>query len=370
MLRLVLILGFLFLGRTGFAQLVENYDQEWVNSDKQSLVSREVQKQLSVNLETFPESFLRFEVPGNSTLFIEGKLWRLFQKDTVFQVPVYKLKEEFEKETIQLTVINDRISLGGVSLSVSKVLDQEMTVGFTAKAGDTPENRRVIAQPIKDFYFTSLLIILFLLAIYRLAYPYLLGVLLQPLAVINAEDFSESGSLQKFFSFDILFYLLIVGMMISQSAVTSILIFRPEWLKGWLGWDFASFMMIWLAGSFGMLILTILKFIGIRIISYLFDLGKSEFAHFFYLLRLIVIGFSAVILIGCYFMVNNFSVISSVFGSLMSLFFWFYVLGVFGLFLIMMNRLSFKKYHLFTYLCIAEIVPFLILSKWIMVLGQ
>jgi hypothetical protein len=36
----------------------------------------------------------------------------------------------------------------------------------------------------------------------------------------------------------------------------------------------------------------------------------------------------------------------------------------------MMNRLNFKKYHLFTYLCIAEIVPFLVLTKWILVLVQ
>ena len=54
----------------------------------------------------------------------------------------------------------------------------------------------------------------------------------------------------------------------------------------------------------------------------------------------------------------------------LQVFFWLYLIGITGLFLIMMNRLSFKKYHLFTYLCIAELVPFLILAKWIMVLGQ
>jgi hypothetical protein len=54
--------------------------------------------------------------------------------------------------------------------------------------------------------------------------------------------------------------------------------------------------------------------------------------------------------------------------QMISGFFWFYLLGVVGLFFIMMNRLSFKKYHLFTYLCIAELVPFLILAKWISVL--
>ncbi|MCZ8134640.1 MAG: DUF4271 domain-containing protein, partial [Algoriphagus sp.] len=101
-----------------------------------------------------------------------------------------------------------------------------------------------------------------------------------------------------------------------------------------------------------------------------FDMGKSDFAHFFYLLRLIVFGFAIVILISLFFVINDYSSLKTVFGILIQAFFWFYIIGVMGLFVIMMNRLSFKKYHLFTYLCIAEIVPFLILSKWMMVLGQ
>jgi hypothetical protein len=197
-----------------------------------------------------------------------------------------------------------------------------------------------------------------------------LGVLLQPLAVINAEDFSESGSLQKVFSFDILFYLFIVAMMMAQCLVTAGILFRKDWIESIVGWDFSSIMLLWISISLFILIITILKFTAIRVISYLFDMGKSDFAHFFYLLRLIVFGFSAVILVSLFFVINAYSSFGAVFGVLMKSFFWFYVLGVFGLFLIMMDRLSFKKYHLFTYLCIAEIVPFLILSKWIMVLGQ
>jgi hypothetical protein len=63
-------------------------------------------------------------------------------------------------------------------------------------------------------------------------------------------------------------------------------------------------------------------------------------------------------------------VLQSIFSHLMQGFFWVYLFGVLGLFLIMMSRLNFKKYHLFTYLCLAEIVPFLVLAKWIMVLVQ
>jgi hypothetical protein len=102
----------------------------------------------------------------------------------------------------------------------------------------------------------------------------------------------------------------------------------------------------------------------------LFDLGKSEFAHFFYLLRLIAFGFAAVLVVVTFFVINDFNKLKMVYSFLMQGFFWFYVFGILGLFLLMMNRLDFKKYHLFTYLCLAEIVPFLVLCKWIMVLAQ
>ncbi|WP_187175222.1 DUF4271 domain-containing protein [Algoriphagus sp. AK58] len=371
MLRLILIFFFLTAATLGYSQVLENYDQEWTTSETKSFASRKEQYNLNLNIATFPESSVRFEIPAQSTIFLEGKLWRLFQKDTIFSVPLADLKHEFGKDTVEVTLVNDQIRSRSLPLKITKVMNAgREDISSVVKASQSGEVSRFIPQPIEDFYFTSLVGILFLLAIYRMAYPYLLGVLLQPLAVINAEDFSESGSLQKFFSFDILFYLLIVGMMISQIAVTGILIFRRDWLEGWIGWEYSSLILLWLAGAFLILVLTILKFIAIRIISYLFDLGKSEFAHFFYLLRLIVFGFSIMILVGSYFVVNNFSGLTTVFEGMVSGFFWFYVIGVSGLFLIMVNRLSFKKYHLFTYLCIAEMVPFLILSKWIMVLVQ
>ncbi len=129
-------------------------------------------------------------------------------------------------------------------------------------------------------------------------------------------------------------------------------------------------MIVWLVGGLALLILTILKFVGIKIIAYLFDLGRLEFPHFFYLLRLVVIGSFSLILISAFIMMNEFSMLRNAIELSFTGFFWVYIAGIIGLFLIMMNRLGFKKYHLFTYLCIAELVPFLILAKMVMVLGQ
>ncbi len=360
---------FILLSLGAKAQVLENYDGLWKSAREESWLGDNDQIELQVDLAYFPESDLRIKLPSKSTVFIEGKLWRLTTGDTVFFRSLKEFQDEFGKDTITFTVVSP--NLGARNASIKKVLGRSgLDDAVVVDPQGNPLNSRFVPQPVKDFYFTALFIILFFLALYKLAYPYLLAVMLQPLSVINAEDFSDSGNLQKFFSFDIIFYILIVAMMMSQGVVTSLVVFRREWLETWIGLDYSSLLAMWLGGAFAILVLTIFKFVGIKFVSYLFDLGKAEFSHFFYLLRLIVFGSSAVLLVGAYFVSNDFSGLESALSLLLLGFFWFYIFGVLGLFLIMMNRLSFKKYHLFTYLCIAELVPFLVLAKWIMDLGQ
>lgn len=350
------------------AQVLEDYAGKWKSAREESWLGSNNQIELKLDLSAFPKSDLQIALPSESTVFIDEKLWQLTTGDTLIFKNVQDLRTEFGKDTVTFTVVSPNLTT--MNTSVKKVVGREQLMENGPSSEVMPRIERFVTQSVKDFYVTGLLVILFFLALYKLAYPYLLEVMVQPLAVISAEDFSDNGNLQKFFSFDIIFYLLIVGMMISEVAILSMVIFKRDWLETWIGLDYSSLLLIWLLGAFAALVLTILKFIGIRVISYLFDLGKAEFSHFFYLLRLIVFGCSIVILVGAYFVVNNYSGLESSLSILLPGLFWGYILGVLGLFLIMMNRLSFKKYHLFTYLCIAELIPFLILSKWIMYIGQ
>ena len=371
MRSLFLLFFFLFSSAWATAQVLENYEGEWSSSVEQSLVGSIGQKQVKLAVNAFPNSFFQFEVPANSTVFLDGKLWVLTSNDTTFFMATNSLKQEFGRDSLLVTVVSDKIRLGEFGLTITKVAKNEKEE--KELSGGDPFfalEKRTVVQPLKDFMAVSLLSILALAAVYRRAYPYLLGVLLQPLSVIKAEDFSESGGLQKVFSLDILFFLFMVSMMLAQSLLTGIVLFRPDWFG--IGENLTSLSLInyWVIASFLLLILTILKFSAIKLISYLFDLGKSEFAHFFYLLRLITFGFAFVLVVTTFFTINEFFELKMVFAQLMKGVFWVYLLGVLGLFLIMMNRLNFKKYHLFTYLCIAEIVPFLVLTKWILVLVQ
>ena len=94
-----------------------------------------------------------------------------------------------------------------------------------------------------------------------------------------------------------------------------------------------------------------------------FDLKKIVIPHFFYMLRIISITIFVMAFIVSIIVLNDFFELDITIKYLLYAFFWIYMVGVFMLFLIMSNRVSFKNYHLFVYICSAEIVPFLILSK-------
>lgn len=367
MRRIARIILLLFVAHCGNAQVLENYEGKWSNSTEQSVLGSIVQKQVTLAANTFPQSFFRFKVPGNSTLFVDGRLWDMIQNDTTFFIATSEFKKEFGKDSLLITVVSDKFKLRNFDLEIAKVARnrvEEKQVNFGAKL--MAFEKRQLVQPMKDFIAVSLLIILMLLGIYRRIYPYLLGVLLQPLSVIKAEDFSESGGLQKVFSFDIIYFLFLLAMIIAHSLVVGIVIFRPDWIEIWGGLTSLSLLSLWIITSFLLLAVTILKFSVIKLIVYLFELGKSEFAHFFYLLRLISFGFGFVLLATTFLVINDISELEIVFTQLIQVVFWAYLIGVFGLFLIMMNRLNFKKYHLFTYLCLSEIIPFLVLTKWVL----
>ena len=371
-LRKVFLLCLLLTVSTwSVAQVLENYESGWSSSREQSLVGAIGQRQVTLATQAFPSSYFQFDVPGGATIFMGGKLWLSTEQDTSFFVSTRALQNEFGKDSLTVTVVSSKLRIGEVGLKISKVANNEkQEEQVSGEEQFFALEKRAIVQPIKDFIVFSLVVILASAAVYRRIYPYLLGVLLQPLSVINAEDFSESGGIQKVFSFDILFFLFLIGMMLAQSLVLGALLYRPDWIEVENGFRSITLITYWIIISFLLLALLILKFSVIKLISYLFDLGKAEFAHFFYLLRLIAFGFTFVLVVTTFFTLNNFFELKMVFTQLMKGVFWVYLLGVIGLFLIMMKRLNFKKYHLFTYLCLAEIVPFLVLSKWILVLIQ
>ena len=358
---------FIVIGGQAFSQVLEDYSQKWEEGERETWFSSNDRLIVNLNVETFPLSYFSFKFPEHSVVFVGEKLWFFTDQDTSFTTKVEEIKKEFSSDHIDLTVFKDGIS--PEQASIKKILKSELPESFKKEAGIFTEKRNFDRQSLRDFFITGLLVCLLMIALYKLAYPFIFEMMVKPISLLNAEDFSESGSLQKFFSLDILFYVLIVNMLLSLVMVTGFVIFRHEWLEARLELNFNALILLWTAGAFTLLLLTILKFTAIKILSYLFDLGKLEFSHFFYLLRLVVISTISLIAVCSFYLFNAFYTIQTALELAYTGFFWIYILGIIGLFLIMVNRLGFKKYHLFTYLCIAELVPFLILAKLVLDLG-
>lgn len=350
------------------AQVLEDYNSSWEEGGRKSWISDNDRLSVELDLVSFPLAYLSFEIPAQSVVFLGEKLWFFSEKDTVFFENVNELSQQFKLDTAKFIVFKRGIKLG--ESKIQKVLIPAEISSSIGNNVDSFYTRDFQRQEIRDFFIFAVLLVLFGIALYKAAYPYLFEVMVRPLSLINAEDFSDSGSLQKFFSSDVLFYVIVVNMLTSLGGVLGLIFFKYEWLSSRFPIAFDSMFLLWLTVAGILLLLTVLKFIGIRVVAYLFDLEKLEFPHFFYLLRLVAITSALFVLVSAFFLMNEFSGMKSALSLSFSAFFWIYIAGVAGLFLIMMNRLSFKKYHLFAYLCIAELVPFLILSKWIMVVGQ
>ncbi|MHA7131338.1 DUF4271 domain-containing protein [Algoriphagus namhaensis] len=349
------------------AQVLQDYSDQFKKLGSDSWISSEDKFELRLDLNSFPRSSVHFQISGPSILFANENVWFLASKDSSFSMPLAELKETFLTDTLSLLLIGDQLRseelvvqkrLGATNFEVSESEEEVLP------------RKGALQSTVNNVFFLGLLLVMLLVSLYRLGYPFLFATMSQPLSLINAEDFSQSGSLQKFFSADILLYLLTLNLALGLVASTGLVLFREMWVSEWVGFGFWNLFGFWFLISLGLFLLTILKFLLIRITAYLFDLGKIAFSHFFYLLRLLIIGAGIALLVIAFYLVNDFLAAADAFAVLLNGIFWMYLIGVSILFLIMTNRFSFKKYHLFTYLCIAEMVPFLILAKMIMNLGQ
>ncbi|SMD42313.1 protein of unknown function [Aquiflexum balticum DSM 16537] len=361
---LFLFISFFEISLDSNSQVLENY-----NNRIQELYPNRKSKnnsaiQVNIDIKNFPQSEYRLSIPEESTLFLGEKLWVYTQKDTTLIISLADLKDlvaEANKEEILLGVFKNGISPSDISVEKG-FFDNQMGISREETKGEfSPEKREV--SNFNDFFFFAVVTVLFLLAVYKMIYPLVLKLILTPSAVFSAEDFSESNSLQKFFSIDILFYLLIVNMLV---FLLSMIFIKNLGTGNWVdlvNGDLNQLFLNWLFGSGILVLISVLKFVFLRIIAFVFELGKIVTAHFFYLLRIISILIFGMAFIVSFLVLNDYLEFEQSIKYLLYGFFGIYLFGVGMLFIIMSNRLSFKNYHLFVYICSAEIVPFLILTK-------
>lgn len=348
-------------------QIIENYSERLAKVDKSSWLKSSESIRVTLDVQQFPLSGFRFKIPSSATVFMNERLWFYAKGDSSFYLSTAQLKENFNVPgdgKIELTVLKKGIKKEEVSIHKG-FFEDGVKPEIATEITNLPLKKRVVSE-FYDFFFLAFIFILFLIAIFKVIYPLVLTSILSPISVFSAEDFSESNSVQRFFAIDVIFYVMIVSMLIT---LTGMVVLKESDFAQWqflVDGDLNQLFLYWLIGTLGLFILTVLKFILLKFMAYIFELGKYEFSHFFYLLRIISILVLGIVLIIILIVLNNPEKLTTVINYGLICFFWIYILGIFMLMLIMMNRVAFKKYHLFAYICTAELVPFLIISKLIM----
>ncbi|MFC3978234.1 DUF4271 domain-containing protein [Belliella kenyensis] len=345
-------------------QVLENYDKLLTYDRQSGWFSSSDVIAVDLELSQFPSSSFQFGFPKGSTIFVGDVLWFQVESDTVFSYPLKSFLDKFElKDKAKISILRKGITKDEVVIRK----------GFFAKSSEVHsldivenslEERKV--SSFYDFYFTALMVIMLLVALYKLIYPLVLKYIVDPQSLFTAEDFSESNALQKFFTLDIIFFILIINLLLALVMMVGIK--ETGWSKS-LQFTIEGkpneLFFYWLVITLLLFVATILKFLFIKFITFVYDLGKKEFSHFFYLLRIVSILLLVLTLIITLVALNSPESMNSVLQYSLYIAFWAYIIGVFFLMLIMMNKVSFNNYHLFAYICTAELVPFLIISKFI-----
>jgi hypothetical protein len=366
-IRFLLFLLFAGVSFDGFSQVLENYNPIIRERYPESIRKSNTEIQVNLDLRTFPGSSLKFGIPANSTLFLNNKLWFQTKEDTSLVIALAHLKgfmsdlDTTGTSGTSMTIIKKGISASEISIEKG-FFENSISPEKNVSAEQLLPEKRVL-DSFNDFFFFAIISILFLIAVYKLIFPLVLNLILMPTSVFSAEDFSESNSVQKFFSLDVIFYLLLMNMMAFLLLMFCVKAVGNESLRFIVSGDLNQLFLSWLLGSTLLIFIAVLKFALLRFLGFVFDLKKIVIPHFFYMLRIISITIFVIAFFVSVIVLNGYFELEITIKYMLYAFFWIYMVGVIMLFLIMSNRVSFKNYHLFVYICSAEIVPLLFLSK-------
>lgn len=353
----------------GLAQVLENYGPKILENYPPKGARLYSQVEVYVDLVSFPNAHLKIVLPSESVAFWEDRLWMMTTTDTLVVLPLDSiagfLGGKLSSENL-FTII--RKELDPQSLVLQKgyfdtAQSTAVVLPTLPQKGDGRQPQLRQKSNFPDFFFVALLSVLLLIAIYKLIYPFVLSMIITPTAVVSAEDFSESTGLQKFFSLDVIFFLLIINMAAFLLLMLLIDVTGRESVLFIVRGDLNQLFLFWLLGSLLMTALGVLKFSFLQAFGFLFELKRIVVPHFFYLLRIISITLFVIAFVVAVILLNNFIDLAIAVQYSLYGFFWIYLAGVFLLYWIMSSRIPFKNYHLFVYICTTELVPLLAISK-------
>ncbi len=226
------------------------------------------------------------------------------------------------------------------------------------KTGDTIPFKK--ETYFRDFAITAILILLiFLISVFRLN-PRLSSDYLSAPKIFSLRDKEDDQFYYRLTSANILFYVftsMVIALyllLVGQYVEVELSVIK---LNGYFG-----SLLSWLKLSLIILIFLFMKLFIVYIIASLFGVRDIAGFHFFNFIRLLLVFMCVLTLVlATYFILHGQQ--KSFYGFLYALVSWILGGWVILLFLKLTNRVTYSVFHLFSYICATEIIPFLIIVK-------
>nr|MBI1232327.1 DUF4271 domain-containing protein [Cytophagales bacterium] len=350
----------------GYAQVLENFNQELEISTEGLLFKTTEKVSVSIPVKSFPLAYLQLKVPKASAVFLGGVLWDLAAIDTVYQIPMNRIQGLFgaNREEIQLVIYNPQIKVGQISVQKVKPLQGEIVEVPALEVNDEFSKRHT--DDFREFFFLAVMIILFLIAVFRIIHPSVFRIFLNPRFLVTAEELTDTSTTARFFSSALLFYLLVVNLVLMLIAVSGLYFLRVDLGKFQLAESLNGLFFFWLFGTIIGTVVVFFKYLWLKVFAFVFSIPKFEIPHFLYMLRAVSFGLLVLLAVMVVGIANDVANLAALTTILIKGYFVFYLTAMMMLWILMTNKLTLKNYHLFSYICTAELIPFLVITKLLM----
>jgi len=364
---------FICISLSGFAQPIRQQSGEsekgtaidlqeaWMTSENGTLkiISNPREKRNVIHFflteKIAKEGSLEIKAPVNSSFFVDNKLVEYVAKDTSLVFDPNSLLAGNEK--VLISIYGDNLSSENLFTAITKSNVKEEQPGVPR-----------MASAFRNFLIFSFLISITFTAILRNTAPNISMEYFQVSRCLNFRNREELIFKGKYFTEpNPLFYLVI--SLLSSFLITSLLYLSPDSINQQFPLHEVSFFQ-WLGLQMAVMItfylMTLIKWILIKYFSELFNLREFSGIHFFNYERysfLVLLLLSGILMLVYAIFGQNTKFYSIIIFAVT-------VAGIYRIVLMLfklLNASNYKLFHLFSYLCATEIIPYLIAVKLILI---
>ncbi len=339
--------------------VVKDLRQDWLTVDESNRYVPYVSGQkkgvvvgLPLNLARFQGNHIRCCVPRNSSLFIDQQLVRNFDQSDCIVLNIDSLQNQ-HAEMVFLTIFQAQKDFDRVHVEV---------VSFGQNlAEENPVLARAVAVKM-NFFIVGILILLVFYAVLKHQYGKNFKVIYNVSRIFSSKVREDDTRVrlvtEAHIAFLIQYCLLISFLLIIVVPPTTELPYIISYIS-FPPSSFSEHLLLWVELALIVLVIILVKYLLLMLLGSLFRLRVMKYLHMFDFMRMSLVFWTAVFFaVICFY--PNLQFHTEIY--LQSLIYGFLLFALFRIVILyfrLSQNASFRNIYLFSYICVAEIIPLL-----------